>query len=95
MESRLEHSHLQLNSKMESIITSSPTGGSALRVPNNGIGNCVIWSNSTEEANYGSVFGDYNDTLNTELLLHNGSLVLKITRADQTTEQKVIASIDS
>ena len=30
-----------------------------------------------------------------KLLLHNGSLVLKITRADQTTEQKVIASIDS
>ena len=84
----------QLNSKMESIITSSPTGGSALRVPNNGIGNCVIWSNSTEEANYGSVFGDYNDTLNTELLLHNGSLVLKITRADQSTEQKVISSIE-
>ena len=91
----LDEKITQLYSKMESIITSSPTGGSALRVPSNGIGNCVIWSNSTEEANYGSVFGDYNDTLNTELLLHNGSLVLKITRADQTTEQKVIASIDS
>lgn len=82
-----------VNSNLESITGSSPTGGKSLKAPG-GSGNCSIWNNSSDEENYGSVIGDYNSTVNTELLICNGKITLKITRADQTTEEKVIASID-
>lgn len=93
MDSCLEPSNDQLNSNLESITGSSPTGGKSLKAPG-GSGNCSIWHNSSGEQNYGSVIGDYNSVLNTELLIYNGKITLKITRANQTTEEKVIASID-
>lgn len=86
----------QLNSDYETITEESPTGENiGLKAPG-GLGNCVIWHNSSTESgeNYGTVIGDYNNTLNTEILIYSGKLTLKITRPDQTTEEKVIAIID-
>ena len=86
----------QQYSDYETITEESPTGENiGLKAPG-GLGNCVIWHNSSTESgkNYGTVIGDYNNTLNTEILIYSGKLTLKITRPDQTTEEKVIAIID-
>ena len=65
-----------------------------MRAPSTGnLGETWVWSNSSPSANYGSVFGDYNAAINTELVLHDGTLTLIKTLANGEKTSTVIASI--
>lgn len=84
----------QLNSDLEDITGTSPSGTTGLHTPTKGtIGECWIWHNSTIDNNYGTVIGDYNPNTNTELIILNGQVTLRKTLADGTVTDKVIAIV--
>ena len=66
-----------------------------LNIPQNAgnIGNAVIWRNASVLDNYGTMIGDYNDEINTELKLLNGEVWLIRTNADKTQTEKLIAKL--
>ena len=57
------------------------------------IGNAVIWRNASALNNYGTMIGDYNKEINTELKLLNGEVWLVRTNADKTKTEKLIAKL--
>lgn len=66
-----------------------------LNIPQNAgnIGNAVIWRNASASNNYGTMIGDYNKEINTELKLLNGEVWLIRTNADETKTEKLIAKL--
>ena len=66
-----------------------------LNIPQNAgnIGTAVIWRNASLTDNYGTMIGDYNNQINTELKLLNGEVWLIRTNADETKTEKLIAKL--
>lgn len=66
-----------------------------LNIPQNAgnIGTAVIWRNASASNNYGTMIGDYNNEINTELKLLNGEVWLIRTNADETKTEKLIAKL--
>ena len=66
-----------------------------LNIPQNAgnIGTAVIWRNASASNNYGTMIGDYNKEINTELKLLNGEVWLIRTNADETKTEKLIAKL--
>nr|DAU15666.1 MAG TPA: hypothetical protein [Caudoviricetes sp.] len=66
-----------------------------LNIPQNAgnIGTAVIWRNASPTDNYGTIIGDYNNQINTELKLLNGEVWLIRTNADETKTEKLIAKL--
>ena len=57
------------------------------------IGTAVTWRNASALNNYGTMIGDYNKEINTELKLLNGEVWLVRTNADKTKTEKLIAKL--
>lgn len=66
-----------------------------LNIPQNAgnTGRAVIWRNASPSDNYGTMIGDYNNQINTELKLLNGEVWLIRTNADKTKTEKLIAKL--